>query len=352
MPESIGAMRMRLFVSGLIRWKLMWLALDVAVYSATGQVTSDSFRCPCQVGRAAMARTPCSGKRTPGRHRRSDAGSAFRTRTKSRLWTRPPSGCVTDGVQRKNNNEPGPSEEPCPIGRATSGSTPTPAREPRPAPPPLGRPDRPRAWARDPAPSTPAPTATPSAPTAAPIRSTAPWPSRPARWRANNRADLTNTSPTTPMGPFPQWTDASKIVSLDPWGARVAEDFADEIRDGVDIRLTIAVTTRPRASWAEINEAIARRPHSRPTATSSTTAAASPVTKAAIDPVWWLPGDRRAVRRLRDGAAPHPVRDRPAACTPTWSPGPTSRSSCPRSAGITPLHLRRPAAISRSERAA
>ena len=39
---------------------------------------------------------------------------------------------------------------------------------------------------------------------------------------ANNRPDLTNTAPTTPMGPFPQWTDASKIVSLDPGGARVA----------------------------------------------------------------------------------------------------------------------------------
>jgi hypothetical protein len=35
---------------------------------------------------------------------------------------------------------------------------------------------------------------------------------------ANNRPDLTNTSPTTPMGPFPQWRDPGKIVSLDPAG--------------------------------------------------------------------------------------------------------------------------------------
>jgi len=105
---------------------------------------------------------------------------------------------------------------------------------------------------------------------------------------ANNRPDLTNTSPTTPMGPFPQWTDASKIVSLDPWGARVAEDFADEIRDGVDIRPTIAVT-RARLQLGEIGEAIAAgrlKADGQIVHESGDVA----VTKAAIDPVWYLPG--------------------------------------------------------------
>ena len=105
---------------------------------------------------------------------------------------------------------------------------------------------------------------------------------------ANNRPDLTNTSPTTPMGPFPQWTDASKIVSLDPWGARVAEDFADEIRDGVDIRPTIAVT-RARLQLGEIGEAIAAgrlKADGQIVHDSGDVA----VTKAAIDPVWYLPG--------------------------------------------------------------
>ena len=105
---------------------------------------------------------------------------------------------------------------------------------------------------------------------------------------ADNRPDLTNTSPTTPMGPFPQWTDASKIVSLDPWGARVAEDFADELRDGVDIRPTIAVT-RARLQLGEIGEAIAAgrlKADGQIVHESGDVA----VTKAAIDPVWYLPG--------------------------------------------------------------
>ena len=105
---------------------------------------------------------------------------------------------------------------------------------------------------------------------------------------ANNRPDLTNTAPTTPTGPFPQWTDVSKIVSLDPWGARVAEDFADEIRDGVDIRPTIAVT-RARLQLGEIGEAIAAgrlRADGQIVHESGDVA----VTKAAIDPVWYLPG--------------------------------------------------------------
>jgi hypothetical protein len=31
-----------------------------------------------------------------------------------------------------------------------------------------------------------------------------------------HRADLTNTAPTDPVGPHPQWADADRIVSIDP----------------------------------------------------------------------------------------------------------------------------------------
>lgn len=105
---------------------------------------------------------------------------------------------------------------------------------------------------------------------------------------ANNRPDLTNTAPTTPMGPFPQWSDASKIVSLDPWGARVAEDFADELAEGVDIRPTIAVT-RARLQLGEIGEAIAAGRLKADGKIVFETGDVA-VTKAAIDPVWYLPG--------------------------------------------------------------
>src|SRR4051794_22121558 len=57
-----------------------------------------------------------------------------------------------------------------------------------------------------------------------------------------HKADLTNTSPTDVIGPYPQWSEPGKIVSLDPWGAMVAEVFADELAAGHDMRPTIAVT--------------------------------------------------------------------------------------------------------------
>ncbi len=105
---------------------------------------------------------------------------------------------------------------------------------------------------------------------------------------ANNRPDLTNTAPTTTIGPFGQWADPRAIVSLDPWGHRVAEDFAPEIADGVDIRPTIAIT-RARLQLGEINEAIAAGRLKVDGEIVHETGDVA-VTKAAVDPVWWLPG--------------------------------------------------------------
>ncbi|MFZ4652261.1 MAG: hypothetical protein ACOYLV_16235, partial [Rubrivivax sp.] len=38
-----------------------------------------------------------------------------------------------------------------------------------------------------------------------------------------HRADLTNTAPTDAIGPYPQWGEPEKIVSIDPWGASVQQ---------------------------------------------------------------------------------------------------------------------------------
>src|SRR5437868_11871895 len=57
-----------------------------------------------------------------------------------------------------------------------------------------------------------------------------------------HRPDLTNTFPPVEIGPFPQWSDSSKLVSIDPWGHRVAEVFAADIAAGFDVRPTIAIT--------------------------------------------------------------------------------------------------------------
>lgn len=102
------------------------------------------------------------------------------------------------------------------------------------------------------------------------------------------RPELVNTHPVVAVGPHPQWSEPGKIVSLDPWGARIAEDFAAEIAEGVDIRPTIAVT-KARITLPEIAEAMrAGRLKADGSVLHETGDVA--VTKAAIDPVWHLPG--------------------------------------------------------------
>ena len=53
-----------------------------------------------------------------------------------------------------------------------------------------------------------------------------------------HKPDLTNTAPTTRIGPFPQWTDPGKIVSFDPYGHMVAEAFAEFLEGRPDITST------------------------------------------------------------------------------------------------------------------
>jgi len=100
--------------------------------------------------------------------------------------------------------------------------------------------------------------------------------------------DLTNTSPTDPVGPYPAWHDPEKIVSLDPYGAVVSTVFADYLERGYDVRPTIAVT-KAHIDMPEIVDAIEagrltvdgkiiKSPHE------------IAVTKAATEPVWYLPG--------------------------------------------------------------
>jgi GTP cyclohydrolase II len=102
------------------------------------------------------------------------------------------------------------------------------------------------------------------------------------------RPDLTNTAPVIEIGPYPQWFEPGRIVSLDPWGHRVPEDFRPEIAEGLDIRPTIAVT-RARLTIAELDDAIAVG-RLKVDGTIVKPSGEVAVTKAAIDPVWHLPG--------------------------------------------------------------
>ena len=50
---------------------------------------------------------------------------------------------------------------------------------------------------------------------------------------AAHRPDLTDTAPAVPLGPFPQWSDPERIVSLDPWGHLVGAGLRDRARRGL-----------------------------------------------------------------------------------------------------------------------
>jgi len=102
------------------------------------------------------------------------------------------------------------------------------------------------------------------------------------------RPDLTNTFPAATIGPFAQWSEPQRIVSLDPWGHLVAEAFKTEIAEGTDIRPTIAVT-RARLDLHEIQRALAAGRLKNDGAIVHDNGSVS-VVKIAIDPVWYLPG--------------------------------------------------------------
>ncbi len=106
-----------------------------------------------------------------------------------------------------------------------------------------------------------------------------------------HRADLTNTAPTDPVGPYPQWCDAERMVSIDPWGASVQDVYADYLARGYDIRPTIAVT-KAHVHLPEIKQAIAFQRLAIDGRVLLDDASAT-VTKVALEPVWWLPGVAR-----------------------------------------------------------
>jgi GTP cyclohydrolase II len=100
----------------------------------------------------------------------------------------------------------------------------------------------------------------------------------------DHRPDLTDTAPAATIGPMSQWADPEKIVSLDPWGHLVGEAFAEQIAAGVDVRPTIAITTA-RIAIPELRDSGLRADGAVLLDNGEIR-----VTKAAIDPVWHLPG--------------------------------------------------------------
>lgn len=106
-----------------------------------------------------------------------------------------------------------------------------------------------------------------------------------------HRADLSNTAPTDRIGPHPQWAQPDRIVSIDPYGAIVADVFAAQIAQGYDIRPTIAVT-KAHIDLPEIRTAIAFQ-RLKPDGGVLLDNGSVVVTKVALEPVWHLPGVAR-----------------------------------------------------------
>jgi GTP cyclohydrolase II len=104
----------------------------------------------------------------------------------------------------------------------------------------------------------------------------------------DHRPDLTDTAPAARIAPHPQWTEPKKIVSIDPWGHLVGEVFAEHIRAGIDVRPTIAITTA-RLATPELRPLLAEG-RLRADGQVLLDSGEIRVTKAAIDPVWYLPG--------------------------------------------------------------
>lgn len=104
----------------------------------------------------------------------------------------------------------------------------------------------------------------------------------------DHKADLTNTSPIINIGPYPSWFDPDKIVSLDPFGAVVGEAFGSYLEQGYDIRPTIAIT-KAHINMPELHAA-ATQGRLTVDGTIMKPGGDLVVTKAAIEPVWYLPG--------------------------------------------------------------
>lgn len=105
---------------------------------------------------------------------------------------------------------------------------------------------------------------------------------------ARHRADLTNTAPAVHVGPHSSWADSDKIVSIDPFGALVGEVYTPFYQQGYDIRPTIAIT-RAHINMPELQEAVAKGRLSVDGRIMKSSGDLV-VTKAAVEPVWYLPG--------------------------------------------------------------
>ena len=108
-----------------------------------------------------------------------------------------------------------------------------------------------------------------------------------------HKPDYSNTEPPVSIPPNPAWYDPTKIVSMDPWGHLVPTVFRNEIEEmGLDVRPSIAVT-KAHLMMSELDDAERKGNltiDGHIVLKSAISGIEVNVSKAAVEPVWYLPG--------------------------------------------------------------
>ncbi|KAF8249483.1 hypothetical protein K440DRAFT_621560 [Wilcoxina mikolae CBS 423.85] len=122
--------------------------------------------------------------------------------------------------------------------------------------------------------------------------------------KPDHKPDFTNTEPAATIGPFPQWSDAKKIVSMDPYGHLAPWLHKEYInKEGVEIRPTIAIT-KAHMHLPELEQSVKAGRLQVDGKIVISDLGELAVTKFAVEPCWYLPGiaerfgiDEGALRR-------------------------------------------------------
>ncbi|KAF9306463.1 Uracil-regulated protein 1 [Mortierella antarctica] len=106
----------------------------------------------------------------------------------------------------------------------------------------------------------------------------------------DHKPNFENTQPVIKIQQQPQWSDPTKIVSMDPFGHLTSAFYKSEIEDqDLDIRPTIAVT-RAHMIVPELQEELKNGGLAVDGKVIVNESGELNVHKAAVDPVWYLPG--------------------------------------------------------------
>ncbi len=105
----------------------------------------------------------------------------------------------------------------------------------------------------------------------------------------NFQPSFENTHPTFNFPPQQTWGDKSKIVAMDPFGHETTRLFKSHLDSGLDVRPTIAVT-RATMRLAEVSQSLKEGNLRVDGDIIISKEGDVRVTKAAVEPVWYLPG--------------------------------------------------------------